>query len=169
LNKYRHLKGLKEIKMENTEVTFVTLPALHVISAWAYSTSPENEAWEKLKTFAEPLGLLQPAKKPIIFGFNNPCPSMGSPNYGYEFCLVIDPSVKATGDLKVKEMPGGLYARMEFDPTGTDFSVSIPAAWERLNAWVAASSYQQGQHQWLEEHSPMGIPQALLLPIEKIY
>ncbi len=153
--------------MENSQVTLVTIPALHVISAWSYSTSPEDEAWEKLKAFAEPLGLLQPEKNPIIFGFNNPCPSIGSPNYGYEFCLVTDPSVKAIGDLKVKELPGGLYARMEFDPTGTDPCVSIPAAWERLNAWLAASSYQQGQHQWLEEHSCKGILRALLLPIEK--
>jgi DNA gyrase inhibitor GyrI len=158
---------MKGNKMKNSHVTLVTIPTLHVISAWAYSASPENEAWEKLKAFAEPLGLLQSEKKPIIFGFNNPCPSIGSPNYGYEFCLVTDPSVKATGDLKGKELPGGLYAHMEFDPTGTDFSVSIPAAWERLNAWAVASSYQQGQHQWLEEHSCKGIPKALLLPIEK--
>ncbi|MEN6524610.1 MAG: GyrI-like domain-containing protein [Anaerolineaceae bacterium] len=153
--------------MKDSEVTLITLPDVHVISAWAFNPSPENDAWEQLKAFAEPLGLLQPRNKPIIFGFNNPCPSLGSPNYGYEFCLVADPSVKATGDLKAKVLSGGLYARMEFDPSGTDFSVSIPAAWERLNAWVAASSYQQGSHQWLEEHSPQGIPQALLLPIEK--
>ena len=46
-----------------------------------------------------------------------------------------------------------------------DYGVTIPAAWQRLDAWMATSSYHHGAHQWLEEHSLDGVPFAFFYPI----
>ena len=37
------------------------------------------------------------------------------------------------------------------EATGNPFEV-IPAAWQQLVVWREQSPYQQGSHQWLEEH-----------------
>jgi DNA gyrase inhibitor GyrI len=90
-----------------------------------------------------------------IFGFNNPNPSPGSPNYGYEFWMVVSPEVEPEEGVEIKEFPGGLYAVSRWDGQG-DPNKTIPAAWERLLKWRENSSYRSASHQWLEEHVEPG-------------
>ena len=155
-----HTKASKSMKEETVQI--VVLEPMRVASAWAFGPNPEELAWQKLKAWAEPRGLLTSGQR--IFGFNNPNPSAGSPNYGYEFWLTVDADVAPAGDIRVADVPGGRYAVLEADVTG-DYGATIPAAWQRLDAWVAARSYQHGAHQWLEEHSLEGVPFAFYYPV----
>ena len=47
-----------------------------------------------------------------LFGFNNPDPSAGSPNYGYEVWIVVDRDEMTPEDgVEIKAIPGGLLRR----------------------------------------------------------
>jgi DNA gyrase inhibitor GyrI len=136
--------------MSELEVRIVRLEPMRVASAHAYSESPEQDAMAKLVAWAKPKGLLEDLEKHRVFGFNNPDPSPGSPNYGYEFWIVVGPDVEPEGEIKIKEFSGGLYAvtRCEVKAPWED----IPATWKRLVAWRENSKYRGASHQWLEKH-----------------
>lgn len=137
--------------MENQDVRIVTLPPMHVASFYAFSSSPENEAWNKLEVWAKDNGYWQDVSAARIFGFNNPDPSAGSPNYGYEFWITIGPDVHPGKEVKIKDFSGGKYAVLRCEVTGNP-GVEIPAAWNKLVKWFEASHYKCGNHQWLEEN-----------------
>jgi len=150
-----------------SEISIVKLPPLRVASAWAFGPSPEMLAWQQLVAFAEPRGLLKPDKGSRIFGFNNPNPSEGSLNYGYEFWITVETEREPEGDIRILNFPGGMYAVAQFDEPDSDYNISVPAAWQRLDAWVSQSQYQTGSHQWLEEAYPEGKLKALYYPIRE--
>jgi DNA gyrase inhibitor GyrI len=126
---------------------------MRVASARAFGPSPELDAWQKLEAWARPRGLFEPDVA-RIYGFNNPSPSAGSPNYGYEFWITVGPEVEPEGEIRIVEFSGGLYAVAPL--AVEDPARDIPPAWQRLNAWVHANGYREAPHQWLEEHSPTG-------------
>lgn len=140
--------------MQPEKVEIVVLPPLRVATAWGFGPGPEEIAWAKLEAWARPLGLLD-APGARVFGFNNPNPSAGSPNYGYEFLVTVDEDVMPGPEIRIGELQGGRYAvmpaRVETDP-GTD----IPAAWRRLDKWVAQHGHRMGHQQWLEEMDAAG-------------
>jgi AraC family transcriptional regulator len=105
-------------------------------------------AFEKMKAWAQAHNLLDKSYR--LFGYNNPNPSPGSPNYGYDVWITVDDSVQSDGEARVLEFPGGLYAvtRIEVKQPGDE----IPAAWQSLVKWMEESKYRHGRHQWLEEH-----------------
>ena len=78
-------------------------------------------------------------------GFNNPSPTPGSPNYGYEQWITVGPEVEPDNDIKIKQFGGGLYAitRCKLE--------RITEAWQELAAWREKSPYGFGHHQWLED------------------
>jgi DNA gyrase inhibitor GyrI len=145
--------------MDELQVRIVELEPMHVTSVHAYSASPEHDAWDKLIAWAEPKGLLKHRSSYRIFGFNNPSPSPGSPNYGYEFWITIGPEAETEGEAKIVNFPGGRYAVTR--------CVGIPQlveTWPRLVTWVEDNGHQHGSHQWLEENlSPIGTPDAEML------
>ena len=75
-----------------------------------------------------------------FFGYNNPNPSPGSPNYGYDAWMTVDADVQAEGEARIIDFPGGLYAvtRVEAGPQGE----GIFETWQALSAWVAKSKYR---------------------------
>ena len=133
--------------MSDLSVRIVTLEPMRVASAHAYSASPEGEAWDKLIAWARPKGLLEDPAAHRIFGFNNPNPSPGTPNYGYEFWIQVGPEVEGEGEIAIKDFAGGLYA-----VTRCDSLSRIGQDWQGLAAWSQESPYTHGTHQWLEEH-----------------
>jgi DNA gyrase inhibitor GyrI len=157
--------------MNRETVQIVALEPMRVVSAREFGPEPESAAWQKLESWSRPHGLLKEPGRQRIFGFNNPNPAPGSPNYGYEYWLTVgsdfDLSDGGPNGIRVQEFPGGLYAVLEVDPAtlGDNFGETIPAAWQRLNAWVAEHGYRQGAHQWLEEHNSAGLPFAFYYPI----
>jgi DNA gyrase inhibitor GyrI len=147
-----------------TDVQIVKLEPMRVASAWGFGTNPEEVAAGKLMAWAAAKGLLDESKSPRIFGFNNPNPSAGSPNYGYEFWIVVEPDLVPDGDIRVVDFSGGLYAVMPMEEIEDPYT-DIPAAWRRLNSWIAESGHQMGSHQWLEAHNPQCKLIALYYPI----
>lgn len=126
----------------------------------ALSASPEEEAWRLLETWAGPQGLLDASSTSKIFGFNNPDPSAGSPNYGYEFWITVE---GVTADIKIVHFTGGRYATVPYE---SDTPHELPKAWKALVDWAEESEHLLGTHQWLEGHSLRGMPNRLYLPVK---
>ena len=138
--------------MNELEVKIVKLEPMRVASFHGFGKQPEDIAWEKLTTWAEAANIKEGDYR--IFGFNNPDPSPGSPNYGYDFWITVGPEVEAEGEVSIIDFPGGLYA-----VTRVKGIEKIHETWKQLVAWMEESSYQHGGHQWLEEHlTPMDTP-----------
>ena len=127
-----------------TNVRIVNLEPIRVACFHAFGREPEQAAWQKLATWAEPSGYLADEKTHPIFGFNNPNPSPGSPNYGYEFWIAVGPEVESTAQVPVKEFTGGLYAVSHCQVNNMPGD-TIPAGWQQLVAWREESPIQHGQ------------------------
>ena len=143
--------------MSTFEVHVVNLEPLRVASFHGFGEGPEELAWQKLAAWAEPRGLLDFSEAHRIFGFNNPNPSPGSANYGYEYWLEVGPEVSAEGAMEIKDFPGGLYAVARCEVVGDAYQV-IPATWQQLVTWREDSAYKEAGHQWLEKHLRVDSP-----------
>lgn len=141
--------------MSELKVRIVRLEPMRVASVHALGASPERDALGKLLAWAEPKGLLSDHETHRIFGFDNPNPSPGSPNYGYEFWITVGPEVEPEGEVRIQDFDGGLYA-----VTRCQGVSNIGATWKTLGTWVEDSKYRSARHQWLEEHiGPADAPQ----------
>jgi len=129
--------------MNEVEVRIIQLEPLRVASALGFGQEPEHQAWQKLLAFAKEKDLMN--HKPRFFGFNNPSPSAGSPNYGYEQWVTVGPEVAAKDEITVKTFPGGLYAVLRCP------GIPDPDIWRKLVVWREHSAYKPANHQWLEE------------------
>ena len=172
-----HDKRRLKPEMEELEVRIVELEPMRVASVRAISETPERDAWEKMRAWAEPKGLLEDIEKHPVFGFNNPDPSPDRKEYGYEFWMRVGPDIESEGDIKIKEFEGGLYAvttcnlKQELE---SEFfrKEGYLESWKKLVDWVKSSEYQLGQHQCLERaHDPDASAEEMVLdlycPIEK--
>ena len=134
--------------MSNIEVRIVKLPPMRVACVNGFGEGPEGLAFEKIRRWAEAHNLLGEGYR--LFGYNNPDPSPGSANYGYDVWITIEETVQADGEARLIQFPGGLYAvtRVEANNPWED----IPRTWQELVKWMENSKYHHGRHQWLEEH-----------------
>lgn len=130
--------------MTEFEVRIVTLEAMRVASASGFGEQPELQAWNTLLTWAKDRGIN--LKERRFFGFNNPNPTPGSPNYGYEQWITVGPEAKSDEGIEIKEFPGGLYA-----VTRCEGLQHISDIWMQLAVWREDSHYQEAHHQWFEE------------------
>src|SRR5512141_1535258 len=94
--------------MSDLDVRVVSLPAMRVVCVNGFGDGPEGKAFDKMRVWAKAHNL--PVGPHRVFGYNNPDPSPGSPNYGYDVWLTVDQAVQADGDAHIIEFPGGLYA-----------------------------------------------------------
>lgn len=134
--------------MSEIDVKIVRLEPMRVISAYGFGSQPEPIAWEKILDFAKEKGLISRGELPQTFGFNNPNPSKGSSNYGYEIWLPVSAEVEPEGDLRVVMFGGGLYAATHFKDLN-----KIGGVWHQLAKWREGSKYKTAHHQWLEEQT----------------
>ena len=132
--------------MNDIDVRIVKLDPMRVISAYGFGSEPENIAWNKIKAFAFKHNINLAQDSNTTFGFNNPNPSIGSPNYGYEIWLPISEDIEPMDDLRIIDFSGGLYAVTTF--RGLE---NIGSAWGKLVKWAEGSKYKRAHHQWLEE------------------
>jgi AraC family transcriptional regulator len=134
--------------MSNLDVRIVKLPPMRVACINGFGEGPEEIAFDKMKAWAAAHDLL--GKEYRLFGYNNPDPSPGSPNYGYDVWITVDGSVQPDTEARIMDFPGGLYAvrRIEVKESWVD----IPGTWQKLVKWMENSKYRHGRHQWLEEH-----------------
>ncbi len=139
--------------MEDLAVRIVRLEPMRVASFHGFGTEPEHAAIQMLAGWAGTRGYLRDRRQHRIFGFNNPNPSHGSPNYGYELWMVVGPEVESTDEVPVREFAGGLYAVARCQGVA-----SITSTWQGLVGWLAAGPYGHAGHQWLEEHLNEAFP-----------
>ena len=133
--------------MSEMEVRIVHLEPMRVAAVLGFGASPESLAWDKMSAWLSATHLLDDGKPHRFFGFNNPGPSAGSPNYGYELWVTVDETVQPEGEVKLKEFSGGLYAVTRCK--GVD---NIFPTWQQFVRWCEESRYRSANHQWLEEH-----------------
>ncbi len=131
--------------MSQIEVRIVSLEPMRVISAYGFGEGPEGIAWDKLNAWAGPRGYLSDVENHPTYGFNNPNPTPGSPNYGYEIWMKVDADEPPAEGLTFKDFAGGLYAVTRFTNLNR-----ISEVWHQLVAWRESSRYSCGNHQWLE-------------------
>ncbi len=131
--------------MNNVDVRIVRLEPQRVAVSYGFGPGPESIAWEKMIAFVKEKGLDRDGQAHRYLGFNNPSPAPGSPNYGYEQWVTVGSEVTATGDIKIKNFEGGLYAVAHCQLK------NIFESWQALAAWREKSPYRTGNHQWLEE------------------
>lgn len=155
--------------MDQLDVYIKTLPPMRVISAYGFGPEPEGIAAAKMEDFLEKQGLLGDYGRTILhYGFNNPNPSSGSPNYGYEIWAGVPPQVEPEGDLREVLFAGGLYAVTRFENLNR-----IGQVWGALARWCEDSPYLHADHQWLEhlvnplERDPAKFVFELYLPIKE--
>ena len=136
--------------MKNLDVQIVKLEPMRVATVLGFGPSPEEEAWAKLNAWVGPKGFRDRPEQHRIFGFNNPDPSPGSPNYGYELWIEVGPDVEPEGDVRIQDFTGGLYAVARCEVPKGKYEV-IGKIWKQLATWREDSKYKPGHHQWLEE------------------
>jgi DNA gyrase inhibitor GyrI len=149
--------------MNDLEVRIVNLEPMRVAYALGYGESPEEMAWDMIIKWARSKGMLSDLKALKFFGFNNPNPSPGSPNYGYEQWIVIDRDVEVEGDIKTKDFPGGLFVVSRCQLS------NIGEVWKQLVIWQEDSNYKMGNLQCLEEalNPELFITSEGMLPIDE--
>ena len=132
--------------MSDLNVRIVQMEPMRVASAHGFGTEPEPQAWEKILAFAEARGI--DTGEVRFFGFNNPNPSPGSPNYGYEQWMTVSPGVEGEGEITIKEIPARRYAVARCEGLST-----IGKVWQDLVLWFEDSPYKKPAHwcQCLEE------------------
>jgi len=135
--------------MKELQVRIVKFEPMQVASVRVVSETPERDAWDGMRRWAEPRGLLGKTQEHPVFGFNNPDPSQDSKEYGYEFWVRIGKDTKVEGTIQAKDFGGGLYAATTCDIKECTLE-GIPQAWGMLAKWVKSSKYKFGKHQMLE-------------------
>ena len=128
--------------MSELEVRIVQMEPMRVASAHGFGTNPEEQAWDKILAFTKAQGI--DTEQARFFGFNNPNPSPGSPNYGYEQWITVGDNVGASGEITIKEIPSRKYAVTRCEGLST-----ITETWRRLVLWFEDSEYKQPAH-WCE-------------------
>jgi DNA-binding transcriptional MerR regulator len=141
-----------------SQVRIVELKPMRVANYRAVSASPEEEAWAVMNRWVEEAGLTRLATT-RYFGFDNPSPTPGKPEYGYEVWVTLPEGVEPPAPIQTKQFGGGLYAVT----TATGIGEIFPT-WQRLVAWLNAhDQYAPAQGICLEETvTPYG------WPIEKV-
>lgn len=155
--------------MADLGVRIVKLDPMSVACTRAFGESPETQAWEQLHAWAKPKGLLDDLVMHPVFGFNNPNPSPGNKEYGYEFWISVEPDEEPDGNIEIKEFPGGLYAVTSCRLLGEP---NVLETWKLLWEWVQSSEYRWREtHELEKSKNPMApedeIELELYLPIEE--
>ncbi len=122
-----------ERKQDELEVQFIHLLPMRVVSFHAVSVTPENDAWIKLREWAEPKGYFDDLDKNPIYGFDNPSPTPGKKEYGYEFWLVVDPDFKSD-EVKIKDVPESFNVVTRCNVE--DITKDIGKAWTKILEWI---------------------------------
>ena len=139
--------------MSELDVRIVQLEPMRVATAHGFGTDPEEQASNKIMAFMDSRGLTFEDVR--WFGFNNPDPSPGSPNYGYDVWITVGLEEDGEGEVEIKDFEGGLYAVTRFQDLN-----NIGQVWRQLVLWREDSHYKKGHHQWLENllshpHTPI--------------
>ena len=136
--------------MSEFKVKIVTLQPMRVATFWGFGEQPETIAFEKMEKWAESRNIRDALRKRRVFGFNNPDPHPGTPNYGYEVWVEIGMDEELNEEIPAKDFSGGLYAVARCEIPEGKYEI-IGETWRRLVTWREESGYRYGSSQWLEQ------------------
>jgi DNA gyrase inhibitor GyrI len=125
--------------MSELEVRIVEMEPMRVATAHGFGEGPEELATQKMLAFMESKELTFEDVR--WFGFNNPDPSHGSPNYGYDVWVTVGPDVEGDGEITIKEVPARRYAVARCEGLST-----IGQVWRQLVLWFEDSPYKKPPH-----------------------
>lgn len=126
--------------MSNPIVRFVKIKPMRAAVFNAISKTPETQAHEARLDWAGPKGLLEDPSTYLLFGRNNPPPTPGQEEYGYDCLITVSPDIKVEDDVQVQEIAGGLYAVVRTNLT------NIGDRWEWLYHWLPENGYKIAGH-----------------------
>jgi len=140
--------------LREMEVRLERLKTMRAFYTHAFSDTPEEDAGKRIIEWAKSKGLIEKSIGARLFG-RNTYPTDKPEPHGYEFYLTVDSDIKPEGDIKTREIPGGLYAVLSFKNL-----YKIREAWEKMWKWIEESEYEpadlkKGEHGWVdgfEEH-----------------
>jgi len=104
------LTKAERVMEKKMEIRIVYLPPAEVASYQYVGENPEDSAGEMILEFIRKTGLAGIKPDFRLYGFNNPSPSEGQKEYGYEFWATIPEDMEVEAPLKKKHFDGGLYA-----------------------------------------------------------
>ena len=104
------LTKAERVMEKKMEIRIVYLPPAEVASYQYVGENPEDSAGEMILEFIRKTGLAGIKPDFRLYGFNNPSPSEGQKEYGYEFWVTIPEDMEVEAPLKKKHFDGGLYA-----------------------------------------------------------
>ncbi|MHA1933724.1 MAG: GyrI-like domain-containing protein [Candidatus Thorarchaeota archaeon] len=166
-----HSKSSDEA-IKEAEIRIVELPPMRVAAIRAISKTPENDAWTKMRAWAQPKGLLDDLDNHPVFGFNNPDPTPGKEEYGYEFWIRIGPDIEEDGEVEIKDYEGGRHAvttcNLKQEVESEFFkNVGSLESWRRLKLWLAQSKeYKLAKRPCLERAlDPLATEDELILDL----
>lgn len=127
--------------MTDLTVEMRDLDEMVVVSGSGFGVEPEPLAWNLIFEFAALHGFDVVSGEHRFFGFNNPNPSPGIPEYGYEQWMTIPPDLEVDPDGPVarKVVPSGRFAVTRFKglPRITD-------TWQEFVRWFEESGLEPG-------------------------
>lgn len=153
--------------MSEEKIKIVTLVPFKAVSFHGFGETPEDLAHQAANQWIKKHNLFEEDKF-RHFGFNNPNPSPGSPNYGYEIWIAPNQEFTPDPQDKLIDFEGGLYATAYCPKLDV-----IGQVWQELVNWRDANGYFYATHQWLEQlHTPWqknrtNYDFTLYLPIKK--
>ena len=109
--------------MTDLTVEMRDLDEMVVVSGSGFGVEPEPPAWNLIFEFAALHGFDVASGEHRFFGFNNPNPSPGIPEYGYEQWMTIPPDlhVDPDGPVARKVVPSGRFAVTRFKGLPPDY------------------------------------------------
>lgn len=128
--------------MHTLQVQIERLAPMRVATVAVTSASPEHDAINTLINWARPQGLLDGDYR--FFGYDN---CQDYPNHCYTAWLTVGNDVMPSGNIEVKQFPGGTFAVT--DAFGTD---RIAPQWAALARWCQDRGYHIVDQPGLEEH-----------------
>jgi DNA gyrase inhibitor GyrI len=131
--------------MENSQVKLLQLNPLRAAYVHSDGASPEEDALNKILSYAKEKGLTQ---KERLFG-RNTYPTDQPEPHGYEYYLTVDDNTETSGEVSIAEIPGGLYAVAEVQSL-----FNLGEGWKSLFAWLQSNGYEaigvkKGSHGWV--------------------
>ena len=131
--------------MNDLNVRMIDLPVLHVAATLGFGAEPEAQAWQLLWEWVKEQELEATVTERRFFGFNNPDPHPGSPNYGYEQWMTVEAAATGTKNVTITEIPAGRYAVLRCP------GIPNPVIWRRLVQWCEEHGDVIARRNCLEE------------------
>ncbi len=117
-----------------------------VAMAHSMGPNPEEEALEKITTYARKNGLIPPFVR--LFGRNIYQTDKPEP-HGYEYYLVVENNAELKGDIEGKAVFDGTYASLTVKSL-----FSLGEGWQKLFSWVESNGKKsvgvvKGEYGWV--------------------